>query len=164
MPAVIGNDVYSQDRAGMLAPQVRHDPAYLYVPDSLGSTVTVIDQRTHKVVRVIPTGYLSQHVVPAYDLSTLYTNSSVANELVRHQPAHRPPGGTIPMPRPYNLYFTPDGKTAVVMIEQYDTIRFADAHTFRTIKDLRYPGLPRPQPCGLLGQRPVLRGDLRVLR
>ena len=36
MPPVIGNDVYSQDRAGMLAPRVRHDPSYLYVPDSQG--------------------------------------------------------------------------------------------------------------------------------
>ena len=119
MPPVIGNDVYSQDHAGMLAPRVRHDPSYLYVPDSQGSTVTVIDQRTHAIVRVIPTGYLSQHVVPSYDLSTLYTNSSVADELVSIDPRTAVRGRTIPMPRPYNLYFTPDGKTAVVMIEQF---------------------------------------------
>ena len=56
MPPVIDNDVYSQDRAGMLAPQVRHDPHLLYVPDSHGSTVTVISQRTHRIVRVIPAG------------------------------------------------------------------------------------------------------------
>ena len=151
MPAVIGNDVYSQDRAGMLAPQVRHDPAYLYVPDSLGSTVTVIDQRTRKVVRVIPTGYLSQHVVPAYDLSTLYTNSSVAN---KWWPSTRAPAaGRAPSrcPRPYNLYFTPDGRPAVVMIEQYDTIRFADAHTFHTVKDLRYPGCRGPNHADFSG-------------
>jgi len=135
----------------MLAPQVRHDPAYLYVPDSQGSTVTVIDQRTRKVVRVIPAGYLSQHVVPAYDLSTLYTNSSVANELVSINPRKAVREGTIPMPRPYNLYFTPDGKTAVVMIEQYDTIRFADAHTFRTVKDLRYPGCRGPNHADFSG-------------
>jgi YVTN family beta-propeller protein len=151
MPPVIGNDVYSQDRAGMLAPRVRHDPSYLYVPDSQGSTVTVIDQRTRKVVRVIPAGYLSQHVVPSYDLSTLYTNSSVADELVRINPRTAVREGTIPMPRPYNLYFTPDGKTAVVMIEQYDTIRFADAHTFRTIKDLTYPGCRGPNHADFSG-------------
>ena len=51
---------------------------------------------------------------------------------------------TVPMPRPYNLYFTPDGKTAVVMIEQHNTIRFADAHTFHTIKDLRTPVAAAP--------------------
>ena len=68
------------------------------------------------------------------------------------------------MPRPYNLYFTPDGRTAVVMIEQHNTIRFADAHTFHTLKDVTEPRLPRPQPRGLLGQRALLRGVLRVLR
>ena len=68
------------------------------------------------------------------------------------------------MPRPYNLYFTPDGKTPVVMIEQYDTIRFADPHTFQHDQGPAVPGLPRPQPRRLLRQRPLLRGDLRVLR
>jgi YVTN family beta-propeller protein len=151
MPPVIDNDVYSQDRAGMLAPRVRHDPSYLYVPDSHGSTVTVIDQRTRKVVRVIPTGYLSQHVVPAYDLSMLYTNSSVANELVGIDPRTGRRAGTVPMPRPYNLYFTPDGRTAVVMIEQYDTIRFADAHTFHTITDLKDTGCRGPNHADFSG-------------
>ncbi len=151
MPPVIDNDVYSQDRAGMLAPQVRHDPAYLYVPDSQGSTVTVIDPRTRRVVRVIPTGYLSQHVVPSYDLRTLYTNSSVADELVAINPRTGLRGGTVPMPRPYNLYFTPDGRTAVVMIEQHDTIRFADARTFHTIKDLKYPGCRGPNHADFSG-------------
>jgi len=151
MPPVIGNDVYSQDRAGMLAARVRRDPSYLYVPDSQGSTVTVIDQRTRAIVRVIPTGYLSQHVVPSYDLSTLYTNSSVADELVRIDPRRAVREGAIPMPRPYNLYFTPDGRTAVVMIEQHDTIRFADAHSFRTLRDLTYPGCRGPNHADFSG-------------
>ena len=151
MPPVVGNDVYSQTRAGMLAPAVRHDPALLYVPDSAGSRVTVISQRTRKIVRVIPTGYLSQHVVPSYDLKTLYTNSSVANELVAIDPRTGRKTHSVPMPRPYNLYFTPDGKTAVVMIEEYDTIRFADPHTWRTIEDLKYPGCLGPNHADFSG-------------
>jgi YVTN family beta-propeller protein len=151
MPPVIGNDVYSQDRAGMLAPQVRHDPQLLYVPDSNGYRVTVISQRTHRIVRVIPAGYLSQHVVPSYDLRTLYTNSSAANQLMRIDPGTGRRAGAIAMPRPYNLYFTPDGRTAVVMIEQYDTIRFADPHTWRTLKDLKYPGCLGPNHADFSG-------------
>jgi YVTN family beta-propeller protein len=151
MPPVVGNDVYSQTRAGMLAPRVRHDPALLYVPDSNGYRVTVISQRTHRIVRVIPAGYLSQHVVPSYDLSTLYTNSSAANQLMRISPRTGRRTGAVPMPRPYNLYFTPDGKTAVVMIEQDDTIRFADPHTWRTIKDLHYPGCLGPNHADFSG-------------
>jgi YVTN family beta-propeller protein len=151
MPPVIDNDVYSQTRAGMLAPQVRQDPRLLYVPDSQGSTVTVISQKTHQVVRTIPTGYLSQHVVPSYDLRTLITNSSYANELIDIDPRTALKTRTIPMPRPYNLYFTPDGKTAIVMVEQYDTIRFADPHTWQTITDLKYPGCLGPNHADFSG-------------
>ena len=91
MPPVIGNDVYSQTRAGMLAPQVRRDPSLLYVPDSQGSTVTVISQRTHRIVRVIPTGYLSQHVVPSYDLTHADHELQLRRRAGRDQPAHRSP-------------------------------------------------------------------------
>jgi DNA-binding beta-propeller fold protein YncE len=55
------------------------------------------------------------------------------------------------MPRPYNLYFTPDGRTAVVMVEQDDTIRFADAETFRKVKDLRSPGCRGPNHADFSG-------------
>jgi DNA-binding beta-propeller fold protein YncE len=136
MPPVVDNDIYARTRAGMLSRRVRHDPAYLYVPDSAGSRVTVISQRTHRTVRVIPTGHLSQHVVPSYDLRTLITNSSEANSLIEINPRTARRTRTVPMPRPYNLYFTPDGKSVVVMIEQHNTIRFADPHSFRTWKDL----------------------------
>jgi DNA-binding beta-propeller fold protein YncE len=151
MPPVVDNDVYSQTRAGMLAPRVRRDPALLYVPDSAGSRVTVISQRTRRVVRVIPTGYLDQHVVPSYDLRTLYTNSSYADQLVSINPRTGTKTGTISMPRPYNLYFTPDGRTAVVMVEQYDTIRFANPHTWRTIDDLDHPGCRGPNHADFSG-------------
>jgi YVTN family beta-propeller protein len=151
MPPVIDNDVYSRTRAGMLASRVRHDPPLLYVPDSNGYRVTVISQRTRRIVRVIPAGFLSQHVVPSYDLRTLYTNSSAANRLIRIDPRTGRRTGTIAMPRPYNLYFTPDGKTAVVMIEQHDTIRFADAHSFRMLKDLTYPGCRGPNHADFSG-------------
>jgi DNA-binding beta-propeller fold protein YncE len=151
MPPVLHNDVYSQTRSGMLAPEVRHDPAYLYVPDSAGSRVTVIDQRTHRIVRVIPTGFLSQHVVPSYDLKTLITNSSYANELVEINPRTARRTRTFPMPRPYNLYFTPDGRTAVVMIEQDNTIRFADPHDFHRIKDLKVQGCRGPNHADFSG-------------
>jgi YVTN family beta-propeller protein len=151
MPPVIGNDVYSQDRAGMLSPRVRHDPALLYVPDSRGSRVTVISQATHRIVRTIPAGYLSQHVVPSYDLRTLITNSSYADELVEIDPRTGRRTRTVPMPRPYNLYYTPDGRTAVVMVEQYNTIRFANAHTWRPIKDLTYPGCLGPNHADFSG-------------
>lgn len=144
MPPVIGGDVYSQTRADMLAPAVRDDPALLYVPDSQGDRVTVIDQHTRKIVRVIPVGYLSQHVVPSWDLTGLAVNSSAANELEYLNPRTGRKTGKVTVPRPYNLYYTPDGKQAVVMVEQHDTIRFSDPHSFRKIAAVRPRGCRGP--------------------
>jgi YVTN family beta-propeller protein len=144
MPPVIGNDVYSQTRRGMLSPVVAKERGLLYVPDSRGSTVTVIDQHTRKVIKVIPTGFLSQHVVPSYDLRTLLVNASYANELVALSPRRVRRTHTSHVPRPYNLYFTPDGRSAVVMVEQHNMIRFSDPHTFKVQDEVSPHGCRGP--------------------
>jgi YVTN family beta-propeller protein len=144
MPPVIGGDVYSQTRAGMVRPDVAADPAYLYVPDSTGSTVTVIDQKARKVVRVLHAGYLSQHVVAAYDLKHLVITSSAANELIDINPGTGRTTRTRSVPRPYNLYFTPDGKVAVVMVEQHDIVQFSDPRTYRSRDEVTAPGCRGP--------------------
>ena len=151
MPPVIHNDVYAATRAGMLSPKTAGDPHYVYVPDSKGSTVTVISQKTHKVVRVIRTGYLTQHVTPSYDLRNLYADSSAADEFVQINPHTGRKVRTIPVPRPYNLYFTPDGKQAVVMVEQHDVIRFSDPHTFKQRDDVSRPGCKGPNHADFSG-------------
>ena len=144
MPPVIGDDVYSQTRRGMLRPDLAGQRALLYVPDSRGSTVTVIDQHTRKVVEVIATGYLSQHVVPSYDLKRLFVNASYANELVALDPRRVRRSRVIAVPRPYNLYFTPDGRSAVVMVEQHDVLRFSDPKSFRVRDEVSPPGCRGP--------------------
>jgi DNA-binding beta-propeller fold protein YncE len=144
MPPVIGGDVYSQTRAGMIRADVAREPAYLYVPDSHGTSVTVINQRTRRIVRVLHAGYLSQHVVPAYDLKRLFVTSSVSNELVAISPKTGRLGHTRSVPRPYNLYFTPDGKAAIVMVEQHDIVRFSNPRTFKSIAEVSAPGCHGP--------------------
>jgi DNA-binding beta-propeller fold protein YncE len=133
MPAVRDGDVYaatrwqSQERA-----RVRHVPAYLYVPNSYGAPITtVIDQRTHKVVRILHTGMLSQHVTPSWDLRRLYVEASASNRIDAIDPSTGRITHRYPVDRPYNLYFTPDGKHAVVMDEEHQRIVFADPHTFK---------------------------------
>ena len=56
MPPIVAGDVYGATRAGMLSRRVAHDPALLYVPDSRGSSVTIISQQTHKIVRIVHAG------------------------------------------------------------------------------------------------------------
>jgi YVTN family beta-propeller protein len=126
-------DVYADTRAGMMAPQVAADPPRVYVPNSLSNTVDVIDPSTYRIVDHYPVGARPQHVVPAYDLSTLYVNNNSGNSLTPIDPARGTPGPPIPVADPYNLYFTPDGTRAVVMAERMSRMDFRDPHTWKLI-------------------------------
>jgi DNA-binding beta-propeller fold protein YncE len=151
MPPVIDDNVYAATRAGMLSTRVAKDPAYLYVPDSTGTTTTVIDQRTHQVVRTISSGYLSQHVNPSYDLKTLYADASAADRLVAINPRTARVERRIRVPRPYNVYFTPDGRQAVVMVEQRNEILFRDPQSFKPREKLRPRGCDGPNHADFSG-------------
>ena len=145
MPPEIGNDVYAGVRKAGVAAAHAHDPAYLYVPSSYGAPITtVIDQRTHKIVRVLHTGTLSQHVTPSWDLKTLYVEASEADRLVAINPRTGRVERRIPVPRPYNLYFTPDGKQAIVMSEENDKVIFTDPHTFKPEASVSSPSCQGP--------------------
>jgi YVTN family beta-propeller protein len=138
MPPVVGNDIYAAAAPRRLLPRIAHEPPYLYVPNSYGAPITtVISQRTHRIVRILHTGTLSQHVTPSWDLKTLYVEASGSNQLVAINPRTARIERRIPMPRPYNLYFTPNGRQAVVMAEQDDEIIFTSPHTFRRIAVVR---------------------------
>jgi DNA-binding beta-propeller fold protein YncE len=122
-------DVYAADRAGRLSPVVRGFRPLIYVPNSDSATVDEIDPRTYKVVRHFAVGALPQHVVPSYDLKTLWVTNDLGNSLTPIDPRSGRPGKPVPVLDPYNLYFTPDGRFAVVMAERLKRIDFRDAHT-----------------------------------
>lgn len=132
-------DVYSHDGPGMLSPVVQNDPAYVYVPDSESNDVIVIDQKTFKQVRRFKVGSLPQHVVPSWDLKTLWVNDNNSNDLVPIDPVTGRPGKKVPVTDPYNLYFTPDGQFSVVMAERNNTIDFRDAQTMKLVKSVPVP-------------------------
>ena len=118
---------------------VRRDPALVYVPNSLSNTVTVISQRTLKVIKTFQTGALPQHVTPSYDLKTLYVDNDLGNTLTPINPRTGTPGTPIPVEDPYNLYFTPDGRYAIVVAERLQRLDFRDPHTMRLIDSLSVP-------------------------
>ena len=135
-----GTNVYSADGAGDLSPTVAHDLAFVYVPDGLRNTVTVISQNTLKVVGTFPTGALPQHVTPSYDLRTLYVDNDLGNSLTPLNPrTGRPAGKPIPVEDPYNLYFTPDGGYAIVVAERLQRLDFRDPGTMRLVASLSVP-------------------------
>jgi YVTN family beta-propeller protein len=127
----------------MMSPAVAGDPELVYVPNS-GQTgmhgarssanpdrnsVTVIDPKTFRIVGHFAVGVLPQHITPSWDLKTLWVDSMLANELVPIDPRTAKPGTPVHVDGPYNLYFTPDGRSALVMAEGQNRIDVRDPHT-----------------------------------
>ncbi|MES9507914.1 beta-propeller fold lactonase family protein [Streptomyces sp. NPDC000609] len=135
MPPVLdAKDVYAADRVGKLSPVVKDFPSRVYVPNTNSDTVSVIDPATYKVIKTIKVGRQPQHVVPSWDLKTLWVNNDIGDSLTALDPATGKTGRTVPVSDPYNLYFTPDGKYAVVMASMDRQLVFRDAHTMKTAK------------------------------
>jgi YVTN family beta-propeller protein len=132
-------DLYAYDHAGMLSPAAARAPTRVYVPNSASDSVDVIDPATYKVVDHFPVGSLPQHVTPAHDLKTLYVNNDVGNTLTPIDPATGRPGKAIPVDDPYNLYFTIDGRYAIVVAERLHRLDFRNPHTFRLVRSLQVP-------------------------
>ena len=132
-------NVYAAAGAGMLSPVVRSDPARVYVPNSQSNTVDVISQRTGKVIRHFAVGALPQHVTPSWDLKTLWVTNDKGNSLTPIDPRTSRPGRSVPVTDPYNLYFTVDGRYAIVVAEAHQRLDFRDAHTMRLHRSLNLP-------------------------
>jgi DNA-binding beta-propeller fold protein YncE len=132
-------NVYAADAAGMLSPQVRGDPALVYVPNSMSNTVDVISQRTMRIVASFATGALPQHVTPSWDLRTLYVDNDLGNSLTPIDPRTGRPGRPIPVEDPYNLYFTPDGRFAIVVAERLQRLDFRRPGSMALVHSLSVP-------------------------
>jgi YVTN family beta-propeller protein len=140
MPPVLDpNDIYSADRPNQLSPAVKGFPSLVYVPNSGSNSVTVIDPRTFKVVNEFPVGRQPQHVVPSWDLKTLWVLNDLSSSLTRIDPATGKPAETIPVDDPYNMYYTPDGKFAIVVAEAKKRLDFRDAQSMRLVHSLTVP-------------------------
>jgi YVTN family beta-propeller protein len=127
---VSAGNVYAADGANMLSPATRGALQRIYVPNSESGTVDVIDPKTYKVVEQFPVGLLPQHVTPAWDLKTLYVTNDIGNSLTPIDPKTGKPGSPIPVDDPYNMYFTPDGRYAIVVAERMHRLDFRFAHSF----------------------------------
>jgi YVTN family beta-propeller protein len=133
-------NVYAADGAQMLHGAARFAKPLIYIPNSGSDTVDVIDPNTYKIIEHFAVGGLPQHVVPAYDLKNLYVTNDTGNSLTTIDPRSGRPGRTIPVTDPYNMYFTPDGRYAIVVAERLGRLDFRDAHSFALHRSL-------PMPC-----------------
>ncbi|MEY2515658.1 MAG: hypothetical protein QOJ89_3016, partial [bacterium] len=124
---------------GRLARRTRNVPARVYVPNSESGSVDVIDQRSGRIVRHFAVGLLPQHVTPSWDLKTLWVTNDEGNSLTPVDPRTSRPGPPIAVNDPYNLYFTADGRRAIVVAERLRRLDFRDPHTMALRHSLNVP-------------------------
>ena len=141
-PPVSATNVYAADVPSGLSPTVQGDPALLYVPNSESNTVDVISQTSGKIIREFAVGALPQHVTPSWDLKTLWVTNDQGNTLTPIDPKTGLPGSPIAVLDPYNLYFTPDGKRAIVVAEAHQQLDFRSPHTMELKHTLATPMCP----------------------
>ena len=149
MPAVLDSrNLYSEAAAGHLSPAVTGALERVYVPEVRANRVDVIDPATFTVVGQFRAGPKPQHVIPSWDLKTLWVAGSgrrhSRGSLTPINPLTGKPGGTIRVTDAYNLYFSPDGKSAIVVAEGVKRLEFRDPQTM-ALKSV----LPVPQCRGV---------------
>jgi YVTN family beta-propeller protein len=138
------NDIYAAVHAGMLSPAVKDVPERVYVPNLKSSDIYVIDPATFQVVDKYKVGGNPQHIIPSWDMKTLWVAGSaernLSGMLIPIDPKTGKPGETIRVQDAYNMYFTPDGTSAIVVAEAYKRLEFRDPHTMKLQYDIKTPG------------------------
>ena len=143
-PVVDARNVYSETAAGKISPVLAGDLTRIYVPNLRGHDVHVVDPATMKVVDRFKVGHSPQHVVPSWDLRTLWVTNNAERRtdgsLTPIDPKTGKPGPAIEVDNPYNMYFTPDGKSAVVVAEARKRLDFRDPKTMALQYSIDVPG------------------------
>jgi YVTN family beta-propeller protein len=132
-PVVDARNVYSETAAGKLSGALSGDLERIYVPNLRSNDVYVIDPAAMKVVDKFKVGVGPQHIVPSWDLRTLWVTNNAERRtdgsLTPVDPRSAKPGKAIAVDDPYNMYFTPDGKSAIVVAEARRRLDFRDPQT-----------------------------------
>jgi DNA-binding beta-propeller fold protein YncE len=114
----------------------------VYVPNSDAGTVDVISQRTGRVVDHFAVGQRPQHVTPSWDLRTLWVTNNDGNTLTPIDARSGRHGHPVPVEDPYNLYFTADGRRAIVVAERLRRLDFRSPRSMRLRHQLPVPQCP----------------------
>jgi len=145
MPPVVNpHNLYSEAGINKFSPAVAGALWRIYVPNLRSNAVYVIDPKTFKVVDHFKVGYDPQHIVPSWDLKTLWVTNNAEGRtdgsLTPINPKTGKPGPEIRVEDPYNMYFTPDGRSAIVVAEALKRLDFRDPHTMKLQFSLATPG------------------------
>jgi len=128
-------NLYSEVVAGRMSPAVAGALERVYVPNRSANTVSVIDPATMKVIDTFKVGIHPQHVVPSWDLKMLWVANNAEGRtdgsLTPVDPLTGKPGKSIPVDDPYNMYWSTDGRHAIVVAEAYRRLDFRDVRTMK---------------------------------
>ena len=143
-PVVDPANLYSETAAGKIRQDVAKALQRVYVPNRRSNDVWVIDANTLQVVDSFKVGVNPQHVVPSWDLKMLWVTNNAerrgSGTLTPIDPMTGKPGQPVDVDNPYNMYFTPDGRSAVVVAEARMRLDFRDPHTMALQSSLSVPG------------------------
>ena len=135
MPAPVDpKNVYAGTGAGMFSPAVAGHLSRVYSPNLTTGKVDVIDPETFTVIESLDAIPSPQHIVPSWDLQTLWVSGDVSYrgghaDVMPIDPRTGTLGKAIDVPDSYNMYFTPDGKSAILVAEAMRRLEFRDPKT-----------------------------------
>jgi YVTN family beta-propeller protein len=134
-------NVYAASMTGRIAPRLAGLRPLVYVPNSQGQSVDVIDPVTMRVVDTFAVGAVPHHVFPAWDMHALYVGNTASNTLTEIDIHTHRPVRTIPVTDPYNLYWPWAGGSvkAMVVAERFNRIDFRDPVSWKLIKSVPIP-------------------------
>ena len=137
-------NLYSETTSSKLSAAVSGALPRVYVPHVQSSDVWVIDPATLKVIGKFNVGLNPQHVVPSWDMKTLWVANNAENttkgSLTPINPLTGKPGAPVKVDDPYNMYFSPDGKDAIIVAEALLRLDFRDPQTMALKSSLATPG------------------------
>ncbi len=137
------NNIYSEIGSDKLSPSVAGALSRVYVPNHSSNTVSVIDPATHKVIDTFKVGLGPQHIIPSWDLKTLWVantaNQTPHGSMTPIDPLTGKPGKQIAVNDPYNMYYTPDGSAAIIVAEAYKQLELRDPQTMELRSIIKAP-------------------------
>ena len=137
-------NLYSEIGVGKLSPALAGHRELVYVPHVQSNDIYVIDPKTLKVIDKYKVGLNPQHVVPSWDMQTLWVTNNAERTtrgtLTPIDPKTGKPGKEIVVHDPYNMYFSPDGQHAIVVEEAEKRLAFRDPKTMEFKYFIETPG------------------------
>ena len=145
-PVIDPRNLYSETASDKLSAVVRGDLERIYVPNLRSNDVYVVDPNAMKVIDRFKVGIGPQHIVPSWDLRTLWVTNNAEGRtdgsLTPIDPKTGKPGKAVMVDDPYNMYYTPDGKSAIVVAEARKRLDFLDPKTMTAQYSIAVPGCP----------------------